>query len=239
MLFSLLSNNVPENEDHDFDRQKRSTISDMELIEVYKSSDGVENMPKSQEEIALHRTRRQSQIDPVESPYYPDENVRTKREHLQQVQAQFEECRQSQADQSKCDQFYREMVALRQALNFEIGTLRQVAQNPLPNSEQPKELSNHKMSEWHDSVQKPFNEMNREGQAMQKVNEFTPFPRFHEEMDNQRINLWNVDDPTMKTPDESMPRSPSQAPRKQSLTATLRENDKISPLKTQNFGKSL
>lgn len=238
VLFSLLSNNVRESDDNNSDRYKRSTISDIELIEAYENNDEIENKQKSEEEIASHRTRRQSQIDPIESPYYPDENVRTKREHLQKVQAQFEECRQSQADQSKCEQFFREMVALRQALNFEIGTLRQVSQNPIPNSEQKKEISNHKMSEWNDSVQKPFNEMNREGQAMQRVNEFTPFPRFHEEMGNQRNNLWTVDDPAMKTPDEPMPRSPSAPPRKQSLAATLRENEKISPLKTQSFGKS-
>lgn len=245
VLFSLLSNNARENDDNDFDRHKRSTISDMELVEAYENGDGFENSEISHKEMALHRTRRQSQIDPNESAYYSDGNVRTKREHLQRVQAQFNECRQSQADPSKCERFYREMLALRQALNFEIGTLRQTSQNPppdsqssIPNSEQQKEMGNHKMVEWDDSVQKPFNEMNREGQAMQKVNEFTPFPRFHEEMDNSRSNLWTVDDPAMKTRDEPMPRSLPSAPRKQSLTATLRENEKVSPLKTQSFGKS-
>lgn len=233
LLFVWLNNSGPNQENND--RHKRST-QDV-IYESGKFENYVENCDETD---LLHREKRQASIDPVEVANR-DRNVRRKRlsEHLHQVRAQFEQCRQTEMHPSeKCEKFYREMVAVNEALKEEIGTLGHIAQNfQTPRKSQPGlSYSNHKVSQWSDPIRKPFSEFNREGQAMQKVNDFTQFPRFHEEMDNLRSGQWSIDEPSNRQSDVPMPSPPPLNPRIQTQGANFRESEKISPLKTQTFG---
>lgn len=188
----------------------------------------------------LPRVKRQAALDPVEYSRQDSSIVRRKRltEHLHHVRAQFEQCRQSQMDHRACEKFYREMINVREALSHEIETFGKIAKNfqSPTRPEHGMAVSNHKVMQG--SARRPLSEVNREDQMLQKVNEFTPFPRFHEEMDNPRLN-WNAEEPSDKQQELPMPRPPAPSRRVQSpAPATeFRDNDKTIPLKTQSFGK--
>lgn len=182
------------------------------------------------------RFKRQLTLDPV---YYAEqatmENSRQKRlsEKLQEVKIKFEKCRNSNSGQNDCANFYREMIALREALNHEIQKTSEFNRN----YEVQSNLENY--GELPDLPGDTLYEFNREDKVSQNANGFASFPKFHEELDDRRSKLWNVNEPLRNAPDFSIsppPPPPSPTPMQQSF-ANLRDNEKIIPLKNSNFGK--
>lgn len=222
------------------ERHKRSTNGATNIL--HKSgSEHVQKFSIFGRKQMWRRAKRQAAIDPVEMSI-SEQIVRRKRlsEHLQVVKEKFERCRSLKNVKSECDKFYQEMIEVSQALNQEIQSLGEIARNfQSPETiATPNGAFNHKITEWSDSVRQPLGDFNREDRVIQNVNEFTPFPRFHEELDNSRVNTWNIDEVHSKNA-QDLPKPPPAAIRAHSTSSTLRDNEKIIPLKNQNFGECL
>lgn len=165
------------------------------------------------------RFKRQLVMSPA---YYDDRfaatNLRQKRlsEHLHEVKMKFEQCRNSNnADPNECERFFREMVEVHEALNHEIQRLQQSDRNFESQPHGPNGVSVEnvgKLSEIPATLGRPMQEFNREGQVLQSAHEFSPFPKFHEELNNHRLSsAWNVPDDSIET--------------------SARDNEKVAPLK--------
>lgn len=196
------------------------------------------------------RFKRQLAMNPV---YYSEfeptvENPRYKRlsEQLKEIQMKFHQCRISHPIPDYCEKFHHEMVTVHEALQQEIQ-MSNFGRNYNDQNyvvEQPQPENFGKFSEVPNTPDDTMYEINREDKVLQSANEFSPFPRFHEELDNRHSNSWNVNEQVQSAPEFSMP--PPPPPPSQLLSSTrtlspsfgsLRDNDKVNPLKAQPFGK--
>lgn len=189
-----------------------------------------------------HRIKRQiSDIDPVEYGHNDYINVRRKRliERLHQVKEQFDRCVKSQNNKVDCDKFYHEITSITGALKHGIETIEKLTQNIHDHNQNQNHMfqsadTNRKIHEDSVKVGHPLSDLNQED-IVQRIREFTPFPRFHEDMDNGRVNLFNMDEQVRNT---HPPFSPSGMPihRPNPVQTSLRDNEKVTTLKN-NFGK--
>lgn len=187
------------------------------------------------------RFKRQLQLNPV---YYDEqpavENPRYKRlsEKLKEIQMKFEQCRNSNLVTDDCGKFHHEMTKVHEALNREIQ-MSQFGRNYDSQSyvvEQPNLENYGKFSEVPQLLGvSPMQEFNREDKVLQSANEFSPFPKFHEELNNQHLNSWYANEPAQNDPEYTI-QQPSPIP---SLGSVRDNNDKVTPLKPQNFGKNI
>lgn len=233
-LFLLLDSSATEN-------SAQVTNEHHENHEYYQN---VKKRHISRENANFVRIKRQTNIDPV-GINSEDQNVRKKRlsEQLQHVKMQFERCRNSKTDKSGCERFYRQMIAVSAALNQEIQTIGEIAHNFPTNDQSERQNIDiyRKTPELSAAVGNPLHEFNREDSVLQRVSEFTPFPRFHEELNDGRVSLWNIDEPSKNT-QHDMPNPPFPPPamradaRLHPIPASPRDNDKVTPLKNTNFG---
>lgn len=243
-LFLILDDDHAENyQDISHDRRERSLLNSNEK-KVFKlppnqyvkgSTIVKQNLRKEN----LGRLKRQV-VDPNNYYHQSEPNVRRKRlsEHLQHVKSQFERCRNSLSDKNECEKFYHEMVIVSEALNREIQTMSEIAQSfGHPNQKDQRIFENHgKITQLPNNFGEPFNELNREGQVIQSVNEFTSFPKFHEDLDSHRFQPWATDESNKKNAHLSKPSLPSFRPK--TIVASARDNDKITPLKNPSFGEN-
>lgn len=187
----------------------------------------------------LKRIKRQLSFDPM---YYVDppteQYLRQKRlsDQLQEIRMKFEHCRQFNPIPDDCEKFHREMAEIHQALDLEMRN---------SNFGQAYEGQNYAVDETNvENFGKfaaipdlpgeyPMHELNREDKVLQSANEYSPFPRFHEELDNRLQNTWNVNEQPQDVPQFSMPPAVPPMP----SFDIARDNEKTSPLKVQNFGK--
>lgn len=198
--------------------------------------DGSIDKSKSVKFDRFKRFKRQLALNPV---YYDEqstlENPRQKRlsEQLQEVKEKFEQCRNSNSGQDDCGNFYREMIEVSEALNHEIQRTSEINRN----HEVQTNLGNYRQLS-HDLPGDTMYEFNREDKVIQNANEFSPFPKFHEELENRRSNVWNVNEPLRNNaPDFSRPPAMSSTRSLQQTFDSLRDNGKNSQLKTSKFGK--
>lgn len=182
----------------------------------------------------LKRIKRQLSFDPMHYVDPPTEHyLRHKRlsEKLQEIQVKFEQCRQFSPIPNDCEKFHREMSEIHQALDHEIrnSNLGQAYDGQNYAVDETNVENFGKFSPVPDLPgQFAMHELNREESA----NEYSPFPRFHEELDNRLQSTWNVNEPPQDVPQFSMP-----PPMPMPSFDIARDNEKISPLKAQNFGK--
>lgn len=246
-LFLILDNDRSENARIIPNRHERSLKGNIErsvinpVPEKY-FKDNVRKksyfLEKTLQSETLERIKRQV-ADP--NDYYVSEpNVRQKRlsEHLQHVKSQFERCRNSIGDKNECEKFYREMVAVSEALNHEIKTMSEIAQNfDQSNQRNQRIFENHgKIPKFPETVGNPFYELDGEGQVLQSVNEYTSYPRFHEDLDSRRFHPWKSDEASKVS---EFPKPPLSPTRNKPPVASARDNDKLTPLKNPSFGKNL
>lgn len=228
-------------------------IEHIETIEPTKSEKSVqkrnvpddESMEKSDdvEVDRFKRFKRQLTMNPVDYYEQPTvESLRQKRlsdlsEKLKEMQSKFEHCRNFNPIPSDCEQFHREMVEVYQALDHEIQLSKF---GPYYDSQNyaVDEPTNHHQINFGKFADLPsdlppgeiaLHELNREDKVLQSVNEFSPFPRVHEELENRHLNSWNINEQPQNVPMQQ-PSVPMPIP-------SVRDNDKINPLKAQNFGK--
>lgn len=178
------------------------------------------------------RFKRQLAFNPA---YYAEqpvvENLRQKRlsEKLKEIQIKFEHCRNMHPIPSDCEKFHHEMVEVHQALDHEIrmSEFGRYYDNQNYGVDEPNLQNFGKLSDVPDLPgEVPMHELNREDKVLQSVNGFSSFPKFHEELDNRLSNSWNVM-PPQNAPELHMPPP----------IPFERDNEKINPLKAQNFGK--
>lgn len=239
-LFLLLDNGESENSAY---------VTNQHHEKSHEYYQNVKKRQISRENVNFVRKKRQANIDPV-AMSLDDLNVRKKRliEELHSVKMQFEQCRNSQSDKNECDRFFRKMIVVSEALQKEIQTIREMSHH-FPNHDESEHQNIDmfgKIPESPAHVGHPLHEFNREDSDLQRVREFTPFPRFHEELNDGRVSLWNIDAASKieqqdmanpPFPPPGMPTS-SQHPHHHQISASPRENDKLTPLKNNNFGKS-
>lgn len=164
-----------------------------------------ESNSKSVSEKFDRRVKRSKRQLPDNPAYYVDQPepeliTRRKRliEHLQDVRMKFEQCRNSQSDPNECAQFYREMVEVSEELDREIKLTSEIARN-YDNQDYALAQENYenygKFSQLPDMPGDAMYEFNREDKALQSVNEFSPFPKFHEELHTPSFSPWQSDEP--------------------------------------------
>lgn len=193
----------------------------------------------------FNRFKRQLAYNPI---YYDEQpmvgNLRQKRlaEKLKEIQFKFEQCRNVNPIPMDCEQFHREMVEVHQALDQEIQMSKFGPYYDSQNYavDEPNYDNFRKFSDLPDPPGNvAMHELNREDKALQSVQEFSPFPKFHEEMDSRLLNSWNVHEPPPPQNAPVFPVQPPPVPFEGTLPSfgSERDNEKISPLKAQNFGK--
>lgn len=161
-------------------------------------------------------------------------------EYLQQVKSQFERCRSSKGDQSECAKFYREMITVSEALNHELQTISDITRN-IDQSNQMNfhPFENHgKIGELPNTVGHPLHELNRESKVQQNTDEFTTFPKFHEDLDDRQFHAWKIKETLRNNPNFPIP-PPMTRTRLDSSISIARDNEKIVPLKNPNFGEKI
>lgn len=186
------------------------------------------------------RLKRQLALNPVYYSEQPSvENSRHKRlsEKLKEVQMKFELCRNSNPVPNDCEAFHREMIEVHEALEHEIQMSKfgRYSDQSYVAVEQPNLENYGKFSEIPEFPGDTMQEFNREDKVLQIANEFSPFPKFHEELDNRHFNSWNVKEPSQNAPEFLVPSPPARTI--PPSFGSVRDNEKITPLKPQNFGK--
>lgn len=201
-----------------------------------------DEMDKKSDGVKLDRFKRfKRQL--AYNPFYYDEqpvveNSRQKRlsDQLKEMQMKFEHCRNTHPISSDCEKFHREMIEVHQALDHEIRMSEfgryYDSQNYAVDQPNMEKLS--LIPDLPGEV--PLHELNREDKVLQSVNEFSPFPKFHEEMDNPLLNSWNVNQPPQNAPELHIPPSRPFEGAIPSI-GIERDNEKVNPFKAQNFGK--
>lgn len=203
-----------------------------------KQSININNDVNAQKEI-LKRSKRHMTFDPNE--HETGQNTQRKKrlsEHLQHVRSQFERCRKANSEGSECEKFLREMVVISEALNQEINTMREIGRHfEQSNQRNSPTIENQgKIIQSPSTVGNPLYELDQEGRLQQYADEFTSFPKIHEDLDHRHIKSWtNHETPKSRV---EMPKPPYPPPtRTESRIAIGRDNDKIMPLKNPNFGE--
>lgn len=221
------------------DYQKRSIDEfDSRTIKVLKNHNNAIEMKTNQrsEIIVARRRRRQTFLDPIDVEMH-ERKIRIKRlnQQLEEMKMKFEKCNRFEMMKSECDQFDAEILALQAALTQQLQTMVELEKN-VQLFESRNVTSGHKSKQWTDPARQPLSELNQENKVTHKVEEFSSIPRFHEEMDNSRANLWSSVDEMSVIPQEA-PRPPTPAARANPQSNNLQENDKIIPLKSS--GKTI
>lgn len=232
-LSSSLSSS--SNSDETFDFETISTTR-VENIQQKRHDDSEQNRVKFIQFKRLKRFKRQLSLNPIHySEQLAVKNTRRKRlsEQLEEVKLKFEQCRNSNANPNDCESFFRQMVDLSEALNHEIQRMqnfdRSYDRQAFGSDQVNHENNFRQFSDMADPLRDPMQELMREEKVLQGTNGFSSFPKFHEELHNRHSSAWNVNDQLhngadkLITPFETNPR----------------DNEKITPLKTQNpnFGK--
>lgn len=156
----------------------------------------------------VERFKRQLPINSVYYAEQPVENTRQKRlsEHLQDVRMKFEQCKNSQSDPMECAKFYREMMEVSDALKQEIQSIGEIPRNfdsPDYAVGQENYENYGKFAQLPDVSGDTMHEFNREDKILQSANEFSPFPKFHEDLDTRQFNSWSESEPSRNPQDFS------------------------------------
>lgn len=193
------------------------------------------NVQKRQDR--LERFKRQLLFNPNPIQYDdqpPVDYLRQKRlSDLHEIQMKLDQCRNSNPIPNDCEKFHREMVEIHQALDYEIRNNNFGRSYDGPNyAVDESNVENFGKFSAIPDVPADFamHEMNREDKVLQSANDYSPFPKFHEDLENRPFNAWNVNEPPQDAPELSMP---PPIP----TFGSVRDNEKINPLKAQNFGK--
>lgn len=237
-LFLLINSGASEIEEYQ-DHHKRSINEfDSRAIKALKNyKNAIEMKTNQKSEIKVsRRRRRQTFLDPVDVEMH-ERNIRIKRlnQQLEEMKMKFEKCNRFEMMKSECDQFDAEILALQAALTQQLKTIDELEKS-LQLLESRNVSSGHKLKQWTNPARQPLNELNQENKVAHKVEEFSSIPRFHEEMDNSRVNPWNSVNEMSEIPQEA-PRPPTPAARANPQSNNLQENDKIIPLKSS--GKNI
>lgn len=243
VLVYLLCDGVhSESEKFVNDRHKRSIISDLTNVATKKiignNLNNVKTYPFFGRKQVWIRPKREDNLDPVQMSY-DDLIVRHKRmnQYLSSLRQKFENCRSLNGEH--CDHFYRRMIAVAQALNEELDNLGEIAYNIKNSQTAPAENVgvNYKVPELSSSVRRPLTDFNREEKLQKNINEFSIFPRIHEEMHSPTRNAWNINEsPSINQPD---PPKPSVESKDTQSLSSFRDGEKNLPMKNSNIGEKI
>lgn len=221
LLFVLFEIGIDGEIVTDFNELRPNLIREKRSVHTINENNKIR--PVLNHEFSSKRKRRQTQIDPLQQETVGDVFLRQKRlnDDLKRFQYKFEQCKVMEPNDSKCDEFYREILEISKLLKDNMYLILDIYKK-YDNQMPPVSTSDVKI-----------------------VDNIQPVPKFHEEFENHRPDdHWNneksktiIDVIHQKEHTRLLP------PFEPINPSVVEQRDRgdgdktINPLKNQNFGK--